>query len=100
MNIYRYLQNPMKNAPLSCVFEVDHANKLSVYKQWTTIATLLFLVPVIYAMCRHMKKENFCFYLAATNFVVFNFGFHIHEKAILMTLIPLMLDTHARSTHC
>lgn len=28
-------------------------------------------------------------YLAAVNFCAFNFGYHVHEKAILMTYIPL-----------
>jgi hypothetical protein len=41
-----------------------------------------------------LSRRNFNYYLAMTNFIVFNMGFHVHEKAILMTLIPVMLDTH------
>jgi hypothetical protein len=44
-----------------------------------------------------LSRRNFNFYLAMTNFIVFNLGFHVHEKAILMTLIPVMLDTHRDS---
>ena len=46
-----------------------------------------------------LKRRNFLFYLAACNFIVFNFGFHVHEKAILMTVIPLALDVHQGSSN-
>ena len=45
-----------------------------------------------------LKRSTFLFYLAACNFIVFNFGFHVHEKAILMTVIPLALDVHQGSS--
>ena len=49
-------------------------------------------------MTGSLKRRNFIFYSAACNFIVFNFGFHVHEKAILMTVIPLSLDVHQASS--
>jgi hypothetical protein len=42
LNIYNFINNP--KSTLSCVFEVDQAHSLAEYKQWTLIATLIFLV--------------------------------------------------------
>jgi len=45
-----------------------------------------------------LKRKTFLFYLAVCNFIVFNFGFHVHEKAILMTVVPLGLEIHSVSS--
>ena len=45
-----------------------------------------------------LKRKTFLFYLAVCNFIVFNFGFHVHEKAILMTVVPLGLEVHQGSS--
>ena len=39
-----------------------------------------------------MNKNNFCVYMALCNLIAFNFGFHVHEKAMLLVTIPLGID--------
>lgn len=45
--------------------------------------------PVVISMLRRIDALNFCKYLALVNLLSFNFGFHVHEKAILLVTIPL-----------
>jgi len=64
----------------------------SYYKKLSLIATSLFLLPLVKKMWTNIKIENFCKYLALVNLISYNFGYHVHEKAILMTYIPLLID--------
>jgi hypothetical protein len=61
------------------------------YKQITMITTIVFLMPLIASMLFKINKDNFCKYLALVNMIAFNFGYHVHEKAILMVYIPLLI---------
>lgn len=56
--------------------DYDYDKKMSV------VLTLVFLLPPIYRMIMKISVANFCNYLAIVNFVAYNFGYHVHEKAI------------------
>jgi len=62
-------------------------------------ATLLFLVPLCVQMVRKMDTTNFCSYMALCNLIAFNFGFHVHEKAMLLVTIPLGIDLVIRTNN-
>ncbi len=66
------------------------------YKNLTAFATIIFLVPLIYKMTTNINIENFCNYLALVSFVAFNFGYHVHEKAILMVYIPMIISCNTQ----
>lgn len=63
------------------------------YKSLTTLVTVVFLAPVVVRMWRQINPQNFCKFLALTNFVAYNFGYHTHEKALLMVYIPLLFSS-------
>jgi alpha-1,3-glucosyltransferase len=84
--LYSRYVNKVKTKLLT--FEAtDH----SFYKKVSMIFTMVFMFPVIYKMILNMNSKNFCKYLAIVSLVSYNFGYHVHEKAILMTYIPLLL---------
>ena len=64
---------------------------LEWYKKLTAFSTIGFLIPVILRMIQKLTVDNFCHYLALVNFVAFNFGYHVHEKAIELVYIPLVI---------
>jgi ALG6, ALG8 glycosyltransferase family len=59
----------------------------------TSVFTALVIVPVVVRMWREIASHNFCKYLALVNFVAYNFGYHVHEKAIMMVYIPLLIGS-------
>ena len=61
------------------------------YKQITLGVTVAFLLPVVISMAFKISKDNFCNYLALVNLIAFNFGYHVHEKAIMMVYSPLLI---------
>lgn len=56
----------------------------------TTFAVTGFMmIPCILAVWRNGTKESFLKAVTLCSMTSFMFGWHVHEKAILMTIIPL-----------
>ena len=72
---------------------------LEFYKKLSLLFTVAFLLPVIVVMVRKIDAHNFSKFLALTNLIAFNFGFHVHEKAMLLCLIPLGLVIYQQRDH-
>jgi len=52
------------------------------YKNLTVYVTIAVLIPVIVKMAKSINTYNFCKFLSLVNFIAYNFGYHVHEKAI------------------
>ena len=61
-------------------------------KKLTLASTVVASLPVIWVMLTRINSQNFCKFLALVNFIAYNFGYHVHEKAILMVYVPLLLS--------
>jgi alpha-1,3-glucosyltransferase len=55
----------------------------------TFILTLLFQIPSLIRLWRSPSHSNLLHSVVLCGFSSFMFGWHVHEKAILMVLIPL-----------
>lgn len=58
-----------------------------------SVLTLLAYLPLVMHLWKHnSKKISFVGYLGLGNAIAFMFGYHVHEKAILMVLVPLIMN--------
>ncbi|GAX80718.1 hypothetical protein CEUSTIGMA_g8153.t1 [Chlamydomonas eustigma] len=55
----------------------------------TVLLVLLSLVPCLWSLARKPDPSRFASALAYSALCGFMFGYHVHEKAILMALVPL-----------
>ncbi|KAJ3120161.1 glycosyl transferase [Nowakowskiella sp. JEL0407] len=58
---------------------------------YTAILTLLFDIPTLIKLWKKPTAQNFLNALIMCGFNSYMFGWHVHEKAILLVLIPLTL---------
>ena len=66
----------------------------SVTPTGTAVVTLLAYIPLLLSLWRNKgpKASQLIFYIGIGNFLSFWCGFHVHEKAILMVLVPLLMS--------
>lgn len=55
----------------------------------TLILTVLSQLPILYQLWKNPRHNKFMQALILCGYGSFLFGWHVHEKAILMILIPL-----------
>ncbi|EGC32375.1 hypothetical protein DICPUDRAFT_38502 [Dictyostelium purpureum] len=55
----------------------------------TLLITVLFLIPSIYGIIKSKNWKDFILGICQSSFTFFMFGWHVHEKAIIMITIPL-----------
>lgn len=79
------------------VKEYHHQVLPSVSPTFTLIATLLAMLPCLWVLWNRPRNHwEFVRCLVLSSFASFMFGWHVHEKAILMVIIPLSLLAIAR----
>jgi alpha-1,3-glucosyltransferase len=68
-------------------------SELSVLPNVSPLTALIFTVlsqlPILYQLWKHPTHNKFMHALILCGYGSFLFGWHVHEKAILMVLIPL-----------
>ncbi|XP_017030615.1 probable dolichyl pyrophosphate Glc1Man9GlcNAc2 alpha-1,3-glucosyltransferase [Drosophila kikkawai] len=78
------------------VQEVKHSVLPTITPPMTFILTLVFMLPILVKLFRSSKKQSPLVFLRSVilcSCSSFVFGWHVHEKAILLVLIPLCLLT-------
>ncbi|KAI9227164.1 MAG: dolichyl glycosyltransferase [Piptocephalis tieghemiana] len=65
----------------------------------TFLLTLLFQIPALLILWRKPCRETFLGSIIISAYASFLFGWHVHEKAILLILIPFSLDADRSYTH-
>eukprot|EP00099_Drosophila_melanogaster_P016598 NP_572355.1 xiantuan [Drosophila melanogaster] len=78
------------------VQEVRHSVLPAITPPVTFALTALFMLPILVKLFRSAKKQSPLVFLRAVVLCgcsSFVFGWHVHEKAILMVLLPLCLLT-------
>ncbi|XP_026849147.1 probable dolichyl pyrophosphate Glc1Man9GlcNAc2 alpha-1,3-glucosyltransferase [Drosophila persimilis] len=78
------------------VQQIDHSVLPTITPSMTFGLTIVFMLPILLKLFKSSKKQSPLMFLRAVVLCAcssFMFGWHVHEKAILMCLIPLSLLT-------
>jgi alpha-1,3-glucosyltransferase len=73
------------------VAEIDHQVLPNISAGMTFALTMLAMIPVLWRLSRWPHPSVFMSSLIYCSLCSFMLGWHVHEKAILMTLLPLAL---------
>jgi len=77
------------------VEEIAHINLPTVKSWWTFVLTIAAMAPALWQLARRPSPRVALAVLSYASLCSFMLGWHVHEKAIMMTLLPLGLQATA-----
>lgn len=81
------------------VGEIEHGVLFQITPAVTLTLSVIAMAPVLLSVWRRPHKETFASALCYVMMTSFIFGWHVHEKAILMVTVPLCLIATRSPAH-
>uniref|UniRef100_A0AC35UCS2 Alpha-1,3-glucosyltransferase n=1 Tax=Rhabditophanes sp. KR3021 TaxID=114890 RepID=A0AC35UCS2_9BILA len=95
VNVFKLLKIKNLNPPTytsGLVHEYNHSILFNIKPNATILLTLLALIPMMMAFKKRKDKiTSYLLGLTLSSMAFFMFGYHVHEKAIILPLIPLII---------